>query len=105
MDDAEGVLGRSLRVLQCFTDDEPALTAARLGEITRLPPSTLHRLLAQLTQYWLVSRAPGHRYTIGARLWELGELSPRSGDPPGARSSATTSSGATPEPASTRASR
>lgn len=74
----EGVLARSMRVLQCFTDDDPALSAAQIARLTGLPSSTLHRLLASLTQYGLLTRAPGHRYTIGARLWELGELSPLS---------------------------
>lgn len=74
----EGVLARTMRVLQCFTDDDPALSAAQIARLTGLPSSTLHRLLASLTQYGLLTRAPGHRYTIGARLWELGELSPLS---------------------------
>jgi len=77
-EDAEGMLARAMRVLQCFTDDEPALSAARLGELTGLPSSSLHRLLSALTEFGLLTRAPGHRYTIGVRLWELGELSPLS---------------------------
>ncbi|GAA1466231.1 hypothetical protein GCM10017607_31110 [Microbacterium thalassium] len=67
-----------LRVLDCFTEDEPELTAAELAERTGLASSTLHRLLAQLVSLRLLARAPGHRYTIGVRLWELGELSPLS---------------------------
>jgi DNA-binding IclR family transcriptional regulator len=74
--EGEGVLARAMRVLECFTDDEPALSAVRLGERTGLSSSTLHRLLAQLLELGLLTRAPGHRYTIGGRLWELGELSP-----------------------------
>lgn len=77
-EDREGVLTRTMHVLQCFTDDEPALSAARIGELTGLASSTLHRLLAQLTGFGLLAKAPGHRYTIGSRLWELGELSPLS---------------------------
>lgn len=76
--DGDGMLARAMRVLQCFTDDEPALTAARIGALTGLPSSSLHRLLGALTEFGLLTRAPGHRYTIGARLWELGELSPLS---------------------------
>lgn len=76
--DGEGMLTRVMRVLQCFTDDEPALSAAVLAERTGLPSSTLHRLLASLTAWGLITRTSGHRYTIGARLWELGELSPLS---------------------------
>lgn len=75
---AEGVLARAMRVLGCFTEEHPALSAARLASMTGMPVSTLHRLLAQLVEYGLVMRVPGHAYTIGARLWELGELSPLS---------------------------
>ncbi|WES63333.1 IclR family transcriptional regulator [Microbacter sp. GSS18] len=74
----EGVLDRMLRVLDCFSEDEPELTAAELSERTGLASSTLHRLLAQLVTEQLLGRAAGHRYTIGVRLWELGELSPLS---------------------------
>ena len=77
-EDGGGVLTRTMRVLQCFTDDEPALTSAEIGRLTGLASSTLHRLLAQLLEFGLLTRAPGHRYTIGVRLWELGELSPLS---------------------------
>lgn len=74
----EGVLERMLRVLECFTEDEPELTAAELAARTGLASSTLHRLLAHLVSLRLLGRATGHRYTIGVRLWELGELSPLS---------------------------
>ena len=77
-DGADGVLERALDVLQCFSDDEPALSAAVIAERTGLATSTLHRLLTRLTSLGLLARAPGHRYTIGVRLWELGELSPLS---------------------------
>jgi len=76
VDDGEGMLARAMRVLDCFTDDEPAVTAVLLSERTGLPSSTLHRLLASLTDLGLLTRTTGHRYTIGPRLWELGELSP-----------------------------
>lgn len=78
MTDGEGMLGRMLRVLGCFTDDEPAITAAELGERTGLASSTLHRLLAGLVAEGLLTRGPGRTYAIGPRLWELGELSPLS---------------------------
>lgn len=71
-----GVLARAKAVLDCFTEDEAVLSAAELGASTGLPPSTLHRLLAQLTEFGMLMRAPGHRYAIGTRLWELGQLSP-----------------------------
>lgn len=78
MTDGEGMLERMLRVLGCFTDDEPAFTAAELGKRTGLASSTLHRLLAGLVAEGLLTRGPGRTYAIGPRLWELGELSPLS---------------------------
>lgn len=73
-----GTLARVMSVLECFTEDEPALSAARIADATGLSSSTLHRLLAQLTAVGMLTRTPGRTYTIGARLWELGELSPLS---------------------------
>ena len=78
MTDGEGMLERMLRVLGCFTDDEPAITAAELGARTGLASSTLHRLLSGLVAQGLLTRGPGRTYAIGPRLWELGELSPLS---------------------------
>ncbi|MCP2635715.1 IclR family transcriptional regulator [Microbacterium sp. HD4P20] len=78
MGEGEGVLERTLRVLGCFSDDEPAVTAATLAQRTGLASSTLHRLLATLVAEGLLSRGPAHTYAIGPRLWELGELSPLS---------------------------
>jgi DNA-binding IclR family transcriptional regulator len=72
----EGVLDRTLRVLGSFSEDEPALTAAELGRRAGLSSSTLHRLLARLRSEGLLTQLPDHRYAIGPRLWELGELSP-----------------------------
>ncbi|MEB4613311.1 IclR family transcriptional regulator [Leucobacter sp. M11] len=73
-----GILGRALGVLGSFSEDDPELTAAQLVARTGLPASTLHRLLSTLIEHGLVVRLPGARYTVGSRLWELGELSPLS---------------------------
>lgn len=75
-DAGEGTLDRAMRVLACFSEDEPELGATRLGELTGLSPSTLHRLLARMVELGMLSRAPGRRYVVGRRLFELGELSP-----------------------------
>lgn len=74
----EGVLDRALRLLDCFTEDEPALTAVELSQRTGIAPSTLHRLIGTLLAQRLLVRGPEHRYAVGPRLWELGELSPLS---------------------------
>lgn len=70
------MLDRALGVLGCFSEDEPELTAAEIGQRTGLASSTLHRLIGTLLQHGLLVRVPDHRYAVGARLWELGELSP-----------------------------
>ena len=72
----DGMLDRTLAVLGSFSEDEPELTAAELAASTGLPSSTLHRLLGTLIGHGLMVRVPGHRYAVGSRLWELGELSP-----------------------------
>ncbi len=74
----EGMLDRTLALLACFSEDEPSLSAAEIAGVTGLPSSTLHRLLGTLVGHGLIVRLPGHRYGIGPRLWELGELSPLS---------------------------
>lgn len=72
----DGLFGRALQVLSCFSEERIELGAAELVELTGLPPSTLHRLLARLVAEQLLMRVPGRRYSIGVRLYELGELSP-----------------------------
>lgn len=71
-----GVLDRALAVLSCFSEDEPELSAGQLVERTGLASSTLHRLVAVLVDRGLLTRLPNRRLAVGARLWELGELSP-----------------------------
>ncbi|WEG08431.1 IclR family transcriptional regulator [Microbacterium horticulturae] len=74
----DGMLTRIMRVLSCFSADEPAVGAGEIAVRSGIPISTVHRLLADLVAEGLLARAPGRTYTIGARLWELGELSPLS---------------------------
>lgn len=75
---AEGMLARTMSVLACFTEDEPAVAASGIADRTGIPDSTLYRLLSDLVAEGMLARAPGRTYTIGPRLWELGELSPLS---------------------------
>src|SRR5690625_4002849 len=74
----EGLLARTLRILNCFTEDDPALSARELVDRTGIARSSLHRLIAELVREGLLVRVPGSRYAVGPRLWELGELSPLS---------------------------
>lgn len=73
---SDGVLRRAMGLLAAFTDDDPQLTASQLSERSGLALSTVHRLIAMMVELGMLTRTPGHRYAVGARLWEIGELSP-----------------------------
>jgi DNA-binding IclR family transcriptional regulator len=70
------MLQRAMRVLAAFDADAPELTAAQLAARSGLPLSTVHRLVVQLLAEGLLGRTGSHRYAVGPRLWEMGELSP-----------------------------
>lgn len=72
------VLGRAISLLRAFDEDDDAVTLAELGRRTGLPRSTVHRLAAELLALGMLDRAPGGAVTLGADLWELGELAPLS---------------------------
>lgn len=72
----EGVLQRAMRILASFTEDEPTLTAAELAERSGIAISTVHRLIATMLDEGALTRLPGSRYAVGAKLWEIGELAP-----------------------------
>jgi DNA-binding IclR family transcriptional regulator len=74
----DGVLQRTMRILGAFSEDDPELTAVELAERSGLALSTVHRLIGSLVEEGLLSRAPAHRFAVGSRLWEVGELSPLS---------------------------
>lgn len=74
-DPGDSVLSRASRMLSAFTEDEPELDLARLSARSGLPRSTAHRLAAELVALGMLDRTPGG-YTVGTRLWEIGELSP-----------------------------
>jgi DNA-binding IclR family transcriptional regulator len=72
----QSVAGRLLRVLEAFTAERPHLTTAEISRRTGIPPSTLYRLLAELTGRGVVQRSADGRYAVGLRLWEIGRLAP-----------------------------
>lgn len=73
--DADGVLVRAFRVLTCFSEEFPELTALQIAERTALAPSTVHRLLARLIDLQAIVRTSDHTYALGVAVWALGELS------------------------------
>jgi len=73
---SDGVMQRAMGLLRAFTEDDPQLTASELAARSGLALSTVHRLIAMMLAEGMLARTTGHRYAVGARLWEIGELSP-----------------------------
>jgi DNA-binding IclR family transcriptional regulator len=64
-------------VLGAFETRHPFLTLGEVAERSGLPPSTAHRLLAELEREGMVERWPEDRtYRLGVRLYELASRTP-----------------------------
>lgn len=61
------VLGKSVRVLDCFTPERPRLTLAEIRQATGLPPTTAARLVRSLVELDLLQRS-GDEYGVGLRV-------------------------------------
>lgn len=68
------VLTKAAAILSAFSIEEPALTLAQIAVRTKLPKTTAHRLLANLSRLGLVAPHPqqDNLYVLGPRLLELG---------------------------------
>src|ERR1700685_3814222 len=67
------VLGRSAAIMEAFNGAQQVLSLADLNKRTRLPKSTLHRLVDQLCQVGWLERDHGG-YRVGLRMFEFGTL-------------------------------
>src|SRR5258708_3563231 len=67
------VLGRSACIMEAFNGGRQGLRLADLNKRTRLPKSSLHRLVDQLCQVGWLQREHGG-YRVGLRMFELGTL-------------------------------
>jgi DNA-binding IclR family transcriptional regulator len=72
------VLGRAVALLHAIGEDDDTVSLAELARRTGLPRSTVHRLVGELQALGMLDRTPHGAVTLGARLWELGELAPLS---------------------------
>lgn len=67
----ESVLSRAARILEAFSQEEPALTVSEIARRTGLHVATASRLVAELVAHGFLSRDDDRRVRIGVRLWEL----------------------------------
>ena len=72
------MLDRVMRILDCFSADEPELRLAELVARTRLHKSTVYRLLGAMREYGLVGiDEDSGRFHLGLKFFELGMLAMR----------------------------
>lgn len=61
-----------MRVLDCFTYQQPEISAAEIGRMLDLPPATLYRHLQAMEEAGFIQRSPvTHLYSLGLHLVEL----------------------------------
>lgn len=68
----DSMTARIVRVLETFDTDRTVQTASEIARRASLPPSTAHRIVAELTTTGLLERDEDGRLHLGMRLWELG---------------------------------
>lgn len=64
--DSVQVLAKVMRILDCFTPDQPRLTVVEIKRVTGLPTTTTARLVKTLVDHDLLRRS-GDQYSIGLR--------------------------------------
>lgn len=70
------VLARTMDILDCFSEQAPRIGLQDISAQSGLPASTAHRMLKELSQLGVLDYDDGDkRYSVGTRLWEIGELS------------------------------
>jgi len=76
-EDAPSILTKAFDVLRAFTTGERVMTLSEISRASRLPKSTVHRILARLVELGAVEH---HRagYKIGLDLLRLGTTTPAS---------------------------
>lgn len=67
---------KSLDVLAAFDTDHPDLTLSEVARRSQLPLTTVHRIVADLTDWGALERHPDGRYRVGLRLWEIAVHAP-----------------------------
>jgi DNA-binding IclR family transcriptional regulator len=67
----ESSLARAVRILDCFTPEEPALPVSVIARRAGLHVATASRLVAELVGQGLLARGPDRAVRIGMRMWEL----------------------------------
>ncbi|MBM7795805.1 IclR family transcriptional regulator [Pseudoglutamicibacter cumminsii] len=68
----ESVLQRISKILGCFDQEKPVLSAAQIARLTGISRSTTYRMLHELEHEGFLRRTSEGTYAIGLKLWEYG---------------------------------
>lgn len=71
------MVDRVLDVFGAFSPERSVLSLSDLSRRARLPLSTTHRIVGELTRRGALERQEDGRYRVGLWLWEVASLSPR----------------------------
>lgn len=68
-------LRRSIRVLECFSIEEPRLSLSEIAKRVGLPASTTHRILATLREEGMLEQDGSRElYRLGLKIFEMGSV-------------------------------
>src|SRR5574340_299537 len=75
-DPGRTVTSKVIAILEAVSAGGGRLTLSQISRRSRLPIATVHRLAGELVGWGGLERDAGGAYRIGARLWEIGSLTP-----------------------------
>lgn len=72
------LLERAMEILGCFDPTHHDLTLTEIAELTKLPMSTCHRIVATLVEGGFLSKGSDRKFRVGTRLWTIAQHAPLS---------------------------
>ena len=72
------LLERAMDILGCFGPMHQALNLTELSELTKLPVSTVHRIIGTLVEGGFLIKGSDRKYRVGTRLWTIAQHAPLS---------------------------
>src|SRR5690606_29910676 len=67
----DSLISRVVRILETFDTERTSRSVSDIARRTGIPPSTTHRLVAELSEHGLLERDERGNVHVGMRLWEL----------------------------------
>ncbi|MFI9076324.1 IclR family transcriptional regulator [Streptomyces sioyaensis] len=71
------VAGKLFAILDCFTAERQVVRLTDISALSGIPLSTVHRMCADLEERGALERGPDGTWSVGSRLWQIGNASRR----------------------------